>query len=334
MFKKYLSSIKPHVDSSIEAALGSFDSEWFTKHLGELEYGYEPKVFGVIHNPVKELLASGGKRWRPIFMMVCCDALGGGSKIMDLVPIIEILHNATLMIDDIEDDSDTRRGRPAAHITHGVDVAINSGNLLYYLPFVMLEKTSFSPVVKRRLSIAISEEMLRLHFGQGMDIAWHNGHATPTEELYYQMCSFKTGSLARMAARFACIVAKANPTVEKKIVRFAESLGIAFQIQDDILNIEGTVGKSFGDDITEGKRSLMVIHSASKRKSKLIDILNRKTRDEEEIKEAIDIMNRTGSVEYAKKRAVEIVEDAWSGLEEYRNTKLNLFAEFVTKRRY
>ena len=167
-----------------------------------------------------------------------------------------------------------------------------------------------------------------------------------SEEEYFQMCAYKTGTLARMAAKMACVIAGADDSVVETMGKFAESLGIAFQIQDDILDLVGeefAKGKGgLGKDITEGKLTLMVIHtikkaSASDRK-KLIEILEAHTSDEAEKNKAISIIKRYGSIEYAKKVAADIVKNSWAEVDKVlppseAKEKLRSLARYLIERK-
>jgi geranylgeranyl diphosphate synthase type I len=238
-----------------------------------------------------------------------------------------VVHNS-LIVDDVEDQGELRRGKPCLHKIFGIDVALNVGNFLYFLPIYIFEKN------KRKLEKEIYlkaletylEEMEKLHMGQGTDILWHKGKQKKiSEKEYFQMCAFKTGSMARLAAKLAAIFEKKEKDIVEKIGEFAQNIGIAFQIQDDILDVELTgrerekFGKSFGNDIKEGKRSLMVIYTlkkANKRdRERLIEILDKKEKTKKEILEAISILQKCNSIEYAKKKAEEIVRKSWEKID-------------------
>ena len=343
MLKNYLDSMKPIVDKQLEEFLPKkLNDTWLEAHLGKLRYGYNQASFSKISEPMWDILKRVGKSWRPIFMMLCCDALGGGSKIVDFIPIIELIHNGSLMIDDIEDNSNERRGKPCTHKTFGIDVAINAGNMMYYLPYLLIKRSHLNNRTKLMIHEAIAEEMIKLHFGQGLDIHWHNNGWGITEDLYLQMCAFKTGTLARLAVRIGTLLGNANKKQIDALTKFAESIGVAFQIQDDILNITNKKwGKEFGEDIIEGKRSLMVIRvlevGSNEDKQRLLDILNLKTGDEKSIQEAIGIIERYKAIDYAKSKAKQLVTGTWDSLEPLlkdseSKTKLKLFADFAINR--
>jgi len=182
--------------------------------------------------------------WRPILMCLVTDTLGGQKElVMPLSVLCEMAHNGTLMVDDVEDDSKLRRGKPCIHITYGVDIAINAGNALYFLPLLIFKdyrargQLNLEQLV--RCYELYNQELLNVHLGQGLDIYWHQGHKNPNVQEYLQMCAYKTGVLARLSARLGAYLSGASEEVIKSIGRFAEAIGVAFQIQDDLLNIEG-----------------------------------------------------------------------------------------------
>jgi geranylgeranyl pyrophosphate synthase len=131
-----------------------------------------------------------------------------------------------------------------------------------------------------------------------------------------QMCANKTGALARMAAKIGAVLGSASSKQVKALEKFAEAIGVAFQIQDDVLNISSkSWGKDFGEDITEGKKSLVVVHAMNAAvpddKKRLKEILCTHTQNKHVIDEAIGIINKYGSVKYAREKAKELVSSAW-----------------------
>ena len=148
-------------------------------------------------------------------LLLCCEAVGGSrKKALPYTVLPELAHNGTIIVDDVEDSSPLRRGKPTLHLLYGMDVAVNAGNLLYFLPLALLfnkkQKLPEKTIVK--LYNVFAEEMLRLSFGQATDIYWHHGKKSKiTENQYLQMCVFKTGSLARMAAKSGAISTGVKP---------------------------------------------------------------------------------------------------------------------------
>lgn len=201
-------------------------------------------------------------------MTLICEALDGGDAALPLAPLVELPHNASLIHDDIEDNSDERRGRPAAHLIYGTDTAINGGCFLYFLPLVCIDEWDVPAELKGRVYAIWGEHMRRLHLGQAMDIAWHRDFASrPSPEEYALMCRLKTGALARLAAVLGVYSGLAGRPAEgdarslaAALGSAAEKLGVGFQILDDVKNLTtGIPGKKRGDDIVEGKKSLPVL---------------------------------------------------------------------------
>jgi geranylgeranyl diphosphate synthase type I len=301
--------------------------------------------------PFWDFMDRGGKRWRPALFILVCDALGGDSgKFLDFAAIPEIIHNGTLIADDVEDSSKMRRGKPCTYELFGLDVAINLSDAMYFLPMLALienMKNLTSEQAKKVYEIYV-QEMINLSFGQAIDIAWHKGLSPAnevSEEQYLQMCSYKTGTLARMAAKMAAVLAAADEDTTEKMGKFAESVGVAFQIQDDVLDLVGeefAKGKGgLGMDITEGKLTLIVIHALQKAtpadKKEMTRILSLHTTDEALRRKAIQILQKYGSIEYAKKRAAALVRESWNEVDkvlvpsEAKKT-LKMLADFLINR--
>ena len=304
-----------------------------------------------IAKPIWDMLDRGGKRWRPALFLLVCEALGkNADDYLDFAIIPEVIHNGTLIIDDIEDSSDLRRGKPCTYRVFGVDMAVNAGNTMYYLPLLPLmeKRAQIAAATLRDIYEVYVQEMINLSMGQAMDIAWHRGIANAdniAEDDYMQMCAYKTGTLARMSARLAAVLAGASTELVEKLGRYAESIGVAFQMQDDILDL---TGKEFaekkgglGQDITEGKRTLIVISTLKKANSsdrqRLIEILNMHTSDQRLKNEAIRLMQKYGALQHVKETASEIVQESWEAVERLlpsseAKEKLKAFAEFLIKR--
>lgn len=242
--------------------------------------------------PIWDLLDRGGKRWRPVLCMLVAELLGHKrTEIFEIAALCEIIHNGTLLVDDIEDSSTVRRNKPCVHLLFGTDIAINAGNLMYYAPMLYLQKCGkFSSEIMAKLNQIYFEEMVQLHIGQGWDILWHNTDRLdgdfPTEDQYLQMTAHKTGVLARLSSRMVCATLNATQEQTEVLIKFVENMGVAFQIQDDLLNLEGEQFKKTkgynGEDIHQGKITLMVIHylQNSKNPNELIEILKKRTEDE------------------------------------------------------
>lgn len=325
------------------------DANYFLRKID-----YQLDISSVQQNlniPIRDFVLRGGKRIRPVLFLTTLQAFGVNyNKYIDLAVLIELVHNGTLVLDDIEDDADLRRGKPAAHKTYGLDSATNMGMSLHVLPLRILSKLEkyLTPKQQLRLWNIYADEVINVSFGQALDIHWHKTHPTHISvKKYMEMVRLKTGSLMRMSLRMACVVANKNHKTEKICKNFAENLGIAFQIIDDCLDLENTVqngkmlGKTFGNDITEGKYSLPVILALSRlkkrKRNRLVKILSIHTRNKKYITEAVSIIYKTGSVTDSKLVAKKLLDKSWKALkqelsEEKQIDELYQLTQFMIQR--
>jgi octaprenyl-diphosphate synthase len=258
----------------IEAVLDDWlprtpDPAWAARVFPGLEDRPGPELLESLILPCRDLLSRGGKRWRPLLMVLICEALGGGDGALPLSPLAEFCHNASLIHDDIEDNSERRRGKPAVHLIYGTDAAINSGSFLYFLPLSCIDSWEAPAERKEPVRAVWGEYLRRLHLGQAMDIHWHRDFGSlPSIPEYYTMCGLKTGCMARLAATLGVLTALPEPGFSRPQIQktaeglgqAAERLGVGFQILDDVKNLRaGLPGKERGDDVVEGKKSLPVL---------------------------------------------------------------------------
>lgn len=319
---KYYMEILEKVEGVIFRAVPAVsDKGWISRAAGPIKNKVSEESVNKINQPAIELLSRGGKRWRPVMMVLCCQLAGGDAEdVLPLSPIVEFPHNGSLIIDDIEDKADMRRGKPAVHQIYGEDMSINTGNLLYFLPTFLIDESDLSDEMKLRLYRYYNVNLRRLHFGQGLDIQWHNNHEYyPSVEEYMQMCRFKTGSLSRLAAQTGFAVGGSDPNTCLTLGDIFEDVGVAFQIIDDVTNLTtGNPGKDRGDDIVEGKKSLPVIfHAMADPDSlpRLVELFDSAAElgadaGRAQIDEAIAMMEESGSLERARNRAFEMLRGA------------------------
>ncbi|MCL2294610.1 MAG: polyprenyl synthetase family protein [Spirochaetes bacterium] len=316
--EEYLYTILPkQKDTTWAAQTADITADHFGKSF--LEYICN------INIPLLDLLERGGKRWRPMLMLLLYEIKNSDiAKIIPLTPLVELGHNGSLIVDDIEDNSELRRGKPAIHILHGVDMSINSANFLYFLAYDSIEKSDFDDALKFSFYRYYTKAMKRLHVGQGLDIQWHNNHSFfPKEDEYYQMCRVKTGALSRLAAEIALSASGAASEEIYEVGRACEEMGVGFQIIDDVINLtKGNPGKKRGDDIIEGKKSLPVILFCEDkgdvkelvscfRDAASIDTEKRDTA----VERAIALLEKNNSIEKAKAKALDIIEKSAKTIE-------------------
>ncbi len=325
-FSDFLEKVKKETNETIEKYIPrKISKKWFEETFGKIEFEVDLNAIQKsLIDPIWEFLDRGGKRLRAAIFRLVVRGLGkDDSEIIDFSIIPELVHNGTLIIDDIEDRGELRRGKSCLHLIFGEDIAINAGNFLYFFPLLIIEKNkeNLNEKTLSRIYETFLREMVNLHLGQGTDIFWHKGHsANLNESQYFQMCANKTGCLLRLSAKLAAILCGVDEIKTEKIGKIFEKLGIAFQIRDDVLDIEldkeerKKFGKSIGNDIKEGKRSLLVIYTlkkaSEKDKKRLIEILNKHTDSLNEILEAIEIIKKYGAIEYANQKAFELMKEA------------------------
>lgn len=349
--KDFLKSKVPEVEKRIEEYIPrKASAEWIESALGKTVFELDLNAYNKgVNEPIWDLLDRGGKRFRPIMTCIVSEAIGGSfEEGMKLAPIVELIHNGTLLSDDVEDDSVARRGKPCIHKIYGVDTAVNTGAIMYFWPMAKIVNNDFDLTKEQRIQIydLYITEMIRVSSGQAWDIEWHHGGYTPSEAQYLNMCLGKTGVLTRFACQLGAIIGGATKEQYDALGKFGQIVGVGFQIQDDILELTESDFKkgkgSVGGDIHEGKRTLIIIRTLSQAsqvdKERLIKILDSHTTKEEEIKEALEIINRYDGISYSKKRAEELVLSAWekvNGLIKESNAKtlLKKFAEYLVDRK-
>jgi geranylgeranyl pyrophosphate synthase len=303
----------------------------------------EPKeVYGLL----EEYVFRGGKRMRPALLLMCFNLMKGADRknVVKIAALIELFHNFTLIHDDIEDGSQFRRGKPTLHISHGIPIALNSGDALYTIVWNSFLALDMEAQRKLAITIAAGKAFQKVVEGQGIELEWHrSGRLDISEGEYNVMARGKTGALVAASCACGALTAGADAALAEKFWELGESIGLAFQIQDDVLNVIGDFekySKEIGGDITEGKRSLMYIHAASvldkKGRERLGKLLCSGTHEQKKIDEAIGIFRETGAIAYAQKCARAHADRAISllrGLPEGREKALlESFCEYAIKR--
>ncbi|PAV23079.1 terpenoid synthase [Pyrrhoderma noxium] len=173
--------------------------------------------------------------------------------------VVNMLHSSSLLIDDIEDDSQLRRGEPVAHKIYGVPQTINCANYVFFQAFKELLKLRGSWTSD--VDAMVTEELLNLHRGQGLELLWRDSLQCPSEEEYIDMVNNKTGGLFRIAIKLMMTCATENRDID--YVPLVNLIGVYFQIRDDYLNLQSREyesNKGFAEDLTEGKFSFPVVH--------------------------------------------------------------------------
>jgi geranylgeranyl diphosphate synthase type II len=258
----------------------------------------------------------GGKMMRPSLCIATARAFGGSiDAALNSAAAIELLHNAMLIHDDIEDASEERRGQPTLHLLHGVPLAINAGDTLTLLSLRPL--LANSELIGPRLAIRILEETQRMAResaeGQAMELGWRQDNALDLDENdYLEMSLKKTCWLAAIyPSRVGAMIGTRDNVDLDPFIRFGFFLGAAFQIQDDLLNLvaDERYGKECNGDVWEGKRTLMLIRlfqeSVPADRERLVEIFGRSRHDrtDEQVVWVRKLMDKYDCIDYARRFA-------------------------------
>jgi len=289
---------------------GELTREALTKYLPSRE----PRRY--LYDLLSDYPQRGGKMMRPSMCIATARLFGAPlENAMHTAVAIEMLHNALLIHDDIEDGSEKRRGRPTLHLLHGVPLALNAGDTLSLMSFKPLIENRVR--IGERLTLRIIEETERMARecaeGQAMELGWRRYNTTEIGDAdYLEMVLKKTCWLATIyPVRVGALIGSCDSVDLDPFMRYGFFLGAAFQIQDDLLNLVGDdgYGKEIDGDIWEGKRTLMLIHtiqqSTTKERARLSEILcrPREGRTLSEVRWIRKLMDRYRGSEYARKIA-------------------------------
>ncbi len=288
----------------------------------------------MLSRPLWDLIDRSGKRWRPIFGLLLLEALGIAPRPYEqMISVVgELAHTGSLIVDDIEDSSRRRRGKPSIHVRYGTDVAINAANTAYFLPFLILRRHPLlSPAQRLELYRILSEQYVRSHLGQAMDIYWSRSltrkrlaewvadtHGPMILEAY----AHKTGGIVEGTAAAACVIAGSSETTTRACMKFARQFSIAFQILDDVTGFDtpGKLRKQRGEDLAEGKftyvmlRALQALPRADRNRLALIFCSPRVRHTANGHREAIALLRRSGALQSCRQEANELFSAGWAGL--------------------
>lgn len=311
-----------------------------------LPTGTHPDMGPYLYGPLHAYTANAGKRHRPLICLLACEAVGGDpSKARPAAAAIEHFHTAALIHDDIEDSSLTRRGEPCMHIAEGIGLAINAGDLALSLVTGAVVR---DPGMDAETKLVVLRELVdmttRTIEGQALDIGWaRDDRFDLSIDDYLLMANHKTAFYSgAVPLAVGSIVGGGTERQTEALRSFGMAAGLAFQVQDDVLNLVGTreaTKKDFRSDITEGKRTLVAIHALghSAARERLLGILSSRTTDPAVLGEAVEIMQEAGSIEFANEYARGLVLEAKAELdavlEASRSKKLLMsMADFFVKR--
>jgi octaprenyl-diphosphate synthase len=284
------------------------------------------------------IINSGGKRLRPALAILCARACGyKGSQHINLATIIEFIHTATLLHDDVVDNSDMRRGRETANNLWGNEASVLVGDFLYTRSFEMMvemESMRVMKILSHTTNVIAEGEVLQL---------LNCNDADTSEESYLQVIHHKTAKLFEAAGQLGAVISNSSDAVELAMSNYAMHLGSAFQLVDDLLDYSEsseTIGKNIGDDLAEGKPTLPLIYAmkhGSEQDAQVIrEAIEQGQRDK--INDIISIIKNTGAIDYTAKAArneVELAKQSLSVIDESEyKTALIALADFSVNRSF
>jgi octaprenyl-diphosphate synthase len=284
------------------------------------------------------IVSNGGKRLRPMLLLLAAKALGNiDQNHILLAAVIEFIHTATLLHDDVVDESDLRRGKESANAVWGNAASVLVGDYLYSSAFEMMVRTN-----KMRVMEVLSKTTTLIAEGEVLQLLNCNNPET-TEQKYLEVISRKTAILFSAATRLAGIVTGVDSTIEERLSDYGQHLGVAFQLIDDALDYKADkeqLGKNLGDDLAEGKPTLPLIYaiknSTAADRNIIIEAIKNGNRDA--FNEVFEIVKNTKAIEYTEQKANEEAEKAMQALSvlpdnEYKAALIAL-AEFSVQRTY
>jgi len=318
--KKYSESI----DNEIEASLSIIDPS-------------------TLREASNHLIKAGGKKLRPVLVVLSSEAVGGRTQdALKTAASMELIHTFSLIHDDIMDKDKMRRGKPSVHMLWGEPMAILVGDTLFSKAFETVLETDAEIDPKRVVEAlkTVVDSCIKICEGQALDIIFE-GKLDVNEDEYLTMIYKKTAALISAAVKAGAIIGGGTEKQIEALSEYGRLIGLAFQIQDDYLDVIGNeenIGKPVGSDIVEGKMTLMAVHAlvnASREdKKNLISIL--KSNNEDMVDDAISIFNKYGSIEYARNIALQNVKTAKKLLQVLEDSdakkSLELIADFVLER--
>jgi octaprenyl-diphosphate synthase len=260
------------------------------------------------------IVESGGKRLRPLLVLLAANACGyKGEKHVPLAAVIEFIHTATLLHDDVVDHSELRRGKATANANWGNAPSVLVGDFLYSRAFqIMVEigRMDVMEVISNATTVIAEGEVLQLLNQRNPDLG---------EDAYLQVVLGKTAMLFEAATEVGAILADASADDREAMRLYGRHLGIAFQIVDDLLDYLSdaeTLGKNVGDDLAEGKTTMPLIHSMRVGSDADKELIRHAIRQGglEDLTPVIETVQRNGSVDYTREKAVEQVELAKSAI--------------------
>lgn len=325
--------------SSIQTMADVWDA-----YRGELE-GVEDQVrknldssVALVNTVAAHILSSGGKRIRPLLLLLSARICGySGQEDLLLGSLVEFIHTATLLHDDVVDEADLRRGRRTARRVWGNQISILVGDYLYSKAICQI--VGFR---SQGINEVLSEACRKMAEGEVLQL-YYNGNPSITEAEYLRIVEHKTAGLIAASCRIGAIIANASPDRQTALFRFGQHIGIAFQLVDDTLDYVANgdrLGKDLGQDLRQGKATLPLLHllhhCSDYDKQMIKDRMETRTLTEDDLIRIINLMQEYGSISYTMERARTFVLTANLALASFVESSpkraLSIVADYMVNR--
>lgn len=268
-----------------------------------------------LRKAIRHIPLAGGKRLRPVLAMLAADAISEkGEKAIPFGVTLELIHNFTLLHDDVMDKDVLRRGVKAVHVLFDEATAINAGDVLFARAFEMLTTTDINDAVLRELVSEVAGAVRNIGEGQQLDKDFEN-RTDISEGDYLRMIEYKTAMLFQIAVKGGAMIGEGSKEQINAMAEYGRLLGMGFQIWDDYLDLkadEELLGKPVGSDIRNGKRTLMVVHALARlegeERNNFLSVLGNQNASEEEVRNSIQLLDNMGSTAYAEQMALDFAK--------------------------
>ncbi|MEK6964777.1 MAG: polyprenyl synthetase family protein [Thermoproteota archaeon] len=296
-----------------------------------------------LYSAASHLIVSGGKRLRPYMVMKSCEMLGGKTKnAINAASAIEMVHNFTLVHDDIMDNDEMRHGVTTVHKKFGMPIAILAGDVLFSKAYQVVSSTSLPSNSVIELVSRLAKSCVDVCEGQLLDISMANSEKIPSQSQYIKMIEKKTAALFEVSCAMGAICANAKRKDVSNLSSFGKNLGIAFQITDDLIGVLGDpkiTKKPVGNDLREGKKSLPILLAINRAKGENKEIIlktfSNSFATQDDIERALKIIRRLKIEKTVRRQAQSYAQRAKRSLQSYSGSAkkdLIVLLSFVVKR--
>lgn len=297
----------------------------------------------ILYDAAEHLIIHGGKRLRPHMVIKSCQILGGNTiNAMPAASAVEMIHNFTLVHDDIMDNDEMRHGVPTVHKKFGMPIAILAGDVLFSKAYQTISDSKLSNAATIQLVSRLAKACVDVCEGQLLDVKMAEEKRIPSQKEYITMIGKKTAALFDVSCSMGAICATSNQKDISNLSNFGRNLGIAFQITDDLIGVMGDpkiTKKPVGNDLREGKKSLPILMAIKSVKGKdkkiILKSFGNPKSTKNDLKNAVGVIRSLGIEESVRKQALEYAEKAKESLSKYSGsakTELIDLLDFVVKR--